>query len=161
MRNILAITAALILLISFSACGLDGNEPESISAGLDGIVGRIESFQTTPDQLLLGERSNEDDIYAGKYTAQCRKQTGRDIVFAGGALNDKKVRIFGHILRKSGTAMVKIGEGAMVKEIEIDENGDFDAILDMTSAVNFIEISYRNFTGRVELTSEYCSLREI
>ena len=64
MRNILAITAALILLISFSACGLDGNEPESISAGLDGIVGRIESFQTTPDQLLLGERSNEDDIYS-------------------------------------------------------------------------------------------------
>lgn len=161
MKNILAITAALILLISLSACGLDGNEPESISGGLDGIVGRIENHQITPDRRLVGERNDIDDSYAGSYTAQCCGQTGRDVIFAGGVLQDRKVRVYGHVFKESGTAVVRIVSGAIATEIEIDENGNFEGTLDLTSAANSIEISYRNFTGRVELTSEYCSVRKI
>lgn len=157
MKKIIAVFAALILLSSFSACNLRDEETGSVLNRLDGIVGQIGNSQITSDEALSGVRNNTEDSYTGEYSSKCEKQTGRDVVFGGGSIRNRCVRIHGHIFQKSGQATVRIRMNAIVTELETDKNGYFETVLSMTSGGNYIMVDYKNFSGSVELISEYCS----
>lgn len=161
MKKAASVIAALILLSSLTACGLRNDAPESIVDRLDGIVGQIGDSRITDDAALLGERNNSEDSYTGKYMSECGNQTGRDVVFGGGSVQERIVHIYGRIVQQSGSAKVRIRINAEAEDLEIDENGNFETTLRMTSGGNYIMLDYENFTGSVELISEYCRVREI
>ena len=161
MKKFIAVITALILLSSLSSCNSKNKEPESITDRLDGIVGQIGASQITPDEALLGVRNNSEDSYTGEYTSECGEQTGRDVVFGGGSVQERIVHIYGRIVQQSGSAKVRIRMNAEADDLEIDENGNFETTLHMTSGGNYIMIDYKNFIGSVELISEYCTVREI
>lgn len=156
MKKILAYFAVLILLGSLAACNLSAKEPEGILNRLDGIVGQIGNSQITSDDALQGIRNNTEDSYTGEYIAECNNETGRDVIFGGGSIEKRCVRIHGHISLKSGKATVRIRMNSIIKELEIDKNGNFETVLNMASGGNYIMVDYKNFSGSVKLISEYC-----
>lgn len=163
MKRLFAFFAALILLGSLAACNLSAEEPEGVLNRLDGIVGQIGNSQITSDESLQGVRNNTEDSYTGGYSAKCDGQTGRDVIFGGGSIQKRSLYIHGHICQKSGKATVRIRMNTVVTELETDENGNFETMLNMTSGGNYIMIDYKNFSGSVKLISEYSpeSVQEI
>lgn len=163
MKRLFAFFAALILLGSLAACNLSAEEPEGVLNRLDGIVGQIGNSQITSDESLQGVRNNTEDSYTGEYSAKCDGQTGRDVIFGGGSIQKRSLHIHGHICQKSGKATVRIRMNTVVTELETDENGNFETMLNMTSGGNYIMIDYKNFSGSVKLISEYSpeSVQEI
>lgn len=156
MKRLLAFFAVLILLGSLVACNLSAEEPEGILNRLDGIVGQIGNSQITSDDALKGIRNNTEDSYTGEYISECNNETGRDVVFGGGSIENRCVRIHGHISLKSGKATVRIRMNSVVNELETDKNGYFETVLNMSSGGNYIMVDYKNFSGSVRLISEYC-----
>lgn len=157
MKKVLAFLAAIILISSLTACNLSDEDPENVLNRLDGIVGLIGNSQITSDESLVGVRNNTEDSYTGEYISKCNGQTGRDVIFGGGTIQKRSLRIRRRICQKSGKATIRIRMNTVVTELKTDEKGNFETILDMTSGGNYIMIDYKNFSGSVELISEYCS----
>lgn len=157
MKKIIAFIAAVILISSFSSCRFNYESPESVISRLDSIAGKIGHSQITADEALLGTRNNGEDEYTGEYRSLCDGQTGRDVVFGGGSVEKRCVHIHGHIGTDSGKATVRIRMNSVATELQTDENGYFETALNMSSGGNYIMIDYKDFSGSVELVSEYCS----
>lgn len=157
MKKVIAVFAAVILISAFASCRLNYEEPDSVLERLDGIAGAIGNSQITPDEALLGGRNNACDAYTGEYRAICDLQTGRDVIFGGGSIEKRCVRINGHVSSLSGKAIVRIRMNAVVTEVETDSKGNFETVLSMTGGGNYIMVDYKNFSGSVELISEYCT----
>lgn len=85
----------------------------------------------------------------------CLSESGRDVIFGGGSVKEKTVRLKAKILTESGTALLRVRLGSEVKEYKVDGDGSFEKELDFQGGGNYIMIDYDNFTGTVELTSEY------
>lgn len=156
MKKIIAAIAVVILISSFASCRLNYESPETVMSQLDSIAGKIGNSQITADETLIGTRNNAEDEYTGEYRSMCDGQTGRDVIFGGGSIEKRCVRIHGHIGLKSGEATVRIRMNSVATELQTDEKGYFETVLDMSSGGNYIMVDYKNFSGSVELISEYC-----
>lgn len=63
--------------------------------------------------------------------------------------------IYGTITTESGKATVRIRQNWDVTELETDEEGNFETNLSLDNGGNYIMINYEDFTGTIELYSEY------
>lgn len=123
---------------------------------LDGVVEDIGNSQITENGDLIGERLlADDDSYAGEYTAECTHMTGRDIVFGGASIYNRTLVLFGQIETESGNATVRIRMNSEVVELEPDADGYFETTLKLDNGGNYIMVIYEDFSGTVEINSEY------
>lgn len=131
-------------------------EPEEMQVFLDGVVEDIGNSQITENGDLIGERLlADDDSYAGEYTAECTHMTGRDIVFGGASIYNRTLVLFGQIETESGNATVRIRMNSEVVELEPDADGYFETTLKLDNGGNYIMVIYEDFSGTVEINSEY------
>ena len=144
------------LLLCLTGCRFNFMEPEEMQVFLDGVVEDIGNSQITENGDLIGERLlADDDSYAGEYTAECTHMTGRDIVFGGASIYNRTLVLFGQIETESGNATVRIRMNSEVVELEPDADGYFETTLKLNNGGNYIMVVYEDFSGTVEMNSEY------
>lgn len=128
---------------------------------LDGVVEDIGDSQVTDDDDLIGERLLIDnDSYAGEYSAECNHMTGRDVVFGGASIHNRDLFLSGHIETESGKATVRIRRNDEVVELEPEADGHFETTLNLDNGGNYIMVIYEDFSGVVEMNSEYLNETE-
>ena len=144
------------LLLSLNGCKLNYMEPEEMKEFLDGVVENIGDSQITDDDDLIGARLLvDDDSYVGEYTAECSHMTGRDVVFGGASIHNRALFLSSHIDAESGKATVRIRMNSEVIELEPDADGYFETTLKLDNGGNYIMVVYEDFSGTVEMNSEY------
>ena len=150
-----------VLLLSLTGCRSNFMEPEAMQAFLDGVVEDIGDSQVTDDDDLIGARLLvDDDSYVGEYTAECSHMTGRDVVFGGASIHNRDLFLSGHIETESGNATVRIRMNSEVVELEPDADGHFETTLMLDNGGNYIMVIYDDFSGVVEMNSEYLDATE-
>lgn len=155
MKKILAVLLSLAMVCSFSACSSDWDAEEVVSS-FDAFAESLGQTQITGDNNLIGERKYaDDDHYTGEYTAECDNADGRDVIFGGASVKERKLKLTVKIAAETGNAVIRIRLGAEVEEYTADENGNFEKELDFNGGGNYIMIDYENFKGKVNLLSEY------
>ena len=136
-------------------------EPETMQEFLDGVVENIGDSQITDDDDLIGARLLAgDDCYVGEYTAECNHMTGRDVVFGGASIHNRALFLSSHIDAESGKATVRIRLNSEVIELEPDADGYFETTLKLDNGGNYIMMIYEDFSGVVEMNSEYLNETE-
>ena len=149
------------LLLSLNGCKFNYMEPEEMKEFLDGVVEDIGDSQVTDDDDLIGARLLvDDDSYVGEYTAECSHMTGRDVVFGGASIHNRDLFLSGHIETESGNTTVRIRMNSEVVELEPDADGHFETTLKLDNGGNYIMVSYDDFSGVVEMNSEYLNETE-
>lgn len=155
MKKVFAIFAVAVLLLTFVEIKRKPSA-EQIVNDFDGAIHIISLTQITSDKKLIGKRSFVDkDTYIGSYFSSCISENGRDVVFGGASIKDRKINLKVKILTESGAASLRVRTGSDVKEYSVDENGIIEKTFDFNSGGNYAMIIYNNFTGTVEMTSEY------
>ena len=81
--------------------------------------------------------------------------TGRDVVFGGASIHNRDLFLSGHIETESGNATVRIRMNSEVVELEPDADGYFETTLKLDNGGNYIMVVYEDFSGTVEMNSEY------
>lgn len=155
MKKVFAIFAVAVLLLAFVEIKRKPSA-EQIVNDFDGAIHIISLTQITSDKKLIGKRSFVDkDTYIGAYFSSCISENGRDVVFGGASIKDRKINLKVKILTESGAASLRVRTGSDVKEYSVDENGIIEKTFDFNGGGNYAMIIYNNFTGTVEMTSEY------
>ena len=161
MKHTIIFLLLTVLLLSLTGCRSDFMEPEAMKGFLDGVVENIGDSQITDDDDLIGERLLIDnDSYAGEYSAECNHMTGRDVVFGGASIHNRDLFLSGHIDAESGKATVRIRMNSEVIELEPDADGHFETTLKLDNGGNYIMMIYEDFSGVVEMNSEYLNETE-
>ena len=161
MKHVIIFLLLTSLLLSLNGCKFNYMEPEEMKEFLDGVVEDIGDSQVTDDDDLIGARLLvDDDSYVGEYTAECSHMTGRDVVFGGASIHNRDLFLSGHIETESGNATVRIRMNSEVIELELDADGYFETTLKLDNGGNYIMMIYEDFSGVVEMNSEYLNETE-
>lgn len=153
MKKWIALAAAILCLTSFTAC--DSIDPQQVVRRFEQVVGVLGRSQITDDKNLIGTRVTEEDGYTGYYYADCQEQSGRDVVFGGGSVETRTVRVFGNVEASGGTAALRVRLGEGVRYLEVDEDGFFEENLTFDGGGNYVMVDYTDFTGEIHLCAEY------
>lgn len=155
MKKVFAIFAVAVLVLAFVEIARKPSV-EQLVDDFDGFVHIVGLNQITAKSKLIGKREFiGKDSYIGSYTSSCIFEKGRDVVFGGASIKDKKVSLKVKILTESGSANLRIRLGSDVKEYKTDNNNTFEQTIDLQAGGNYIMIDYDDFTGTVEMTSNY------
>lgn len=156
MKRALGIFLSFCLLIGLSGCRLLYMEPQERLTFLDGIIEDVGRAQLTEDRNLIGKRTvSSEDMYTGTYRAECSKANGRDVIFGGTSLLERKVILKGEVRTVSGKAEIKIRMNGDVIEPIINKDGSFLMELDFQSGGNYIMVLYEQFEGAIEMKTSY------
>lgn len=155
MKKIIAFTLLLCMALSFTRCRFNYENPSEVMEKFEGWVEKLGQTQITDDRDSIGERNLFDDSYVGGYRADCEEETGKDVIFGGASIEERKLRIHGTVTTRFGKATVRIRQNRDVIELETDEDGNFETNLSLDNGGNYIMVNYEDFTGTVELYSEY------
>lgn len=153
MKRVIRGAAILCLLLPLTACRLRVAPDEAVGF-VENLARIIGSFQVTSDKDLIGERSRGEDVYTGRYWAECEGNTGKDVVFGGASLESRRLYVSGYVNASSGKAVIRIRTNVDVTELEPDEDGYFETELKLEPGGNYIMVRYEDFSGTVELTSK-------
>ncbi len=154
MRKNLVCLLVLTILFSLTACRINYMDSDEIHAFFFDLADDLRRSQISEDDKLIGTRET-DDAYTGAYQAECNGNTGRDVIFGGGAVKERSLYISGDVKTESGSATVRIRLNDEVIELTPDENGYFETKLSLEYGGNYIMVQYEDFTGTVELRSAY------
>ncbi len=154
MKRLLTILICVVMVLSLGACS--GNWKDNAVEQWDNFTNFLSKSQITKDKDLIGSRTLEDnDYYIGSYSAECENADGRDVVFGGASVYEKKLKVTAKVETQSGSATIRIRLGADVEEHTADENGNLELELELGSGNIYIMIDYEDFIGSVDLVSEY------
>lgn len=155
MKKLLAIFIAAVIILGAVEV-VRKPSAQQIVDDFDSIVHVISLTQITRNSKLIGKRDFIDkDTYIGSYSSSCISENGRDVVFGGASVKDRKIKLKVKILKESGGASIRVRTNSYVEDYSVDENGNFEKTFDFDSGGNYAMIIYNNFTGTVEMTSEY------
>lgn len=155
MKKILAFALLLCMALSFTGCQFNYEKPSEMLEKLEGWAENLGQSQITEEENLIGERILSEDSYVGRYFADGENETGKDVVFGGASIEKRQLRVYGTITTESGKATVRIRQNWDVTELEPDEDGNFETNLSLDNGGNYIMVNYEDFTGNIELYSEY------
>ena len=150
MKRLIISILCIVMVLSFAGCS--GNWKDNAVAGWDNLANSLSKSQITKDDDLIGERTlSDDDHYTGSYTAECSNTSGRDVVFGGASVYEKKLKVTAKVETTSGKATFRIRLGSEVEEHTVDEEGNLELVLELESGNIYIMIDYSDFSGSVEL----------
>lgn len=152
MKKVLLVLLIFCMLFSVSSCKIDSDRLYNF---LDNMAEDLGNHQITESKDLIGSRILNEDAYTGNYQAHCDGNTGRDVIFGGGSIESKKLHVYGTIHTYAGKATVRIRLNEDIKELSVKEDGSFETKLSLDSGGNYIMLDYEDFSGEIELRSEY------
>ena len=155
MKKLIAFALLLCVALSFTGCQFNYENPSEVLEKLEGWAENLGQSQITEDGDLIGERILSEDSYVGRYCADGEDETGKDVVFGGASIEKRQLRVYGTITTESGKATIRIRQNWDVTELETDEDGNFETNLSLDNGGNYIMVNYEDFTGSIELYSEY------
>lgn len=153
--SILLFVFVTLYSLLFSSCGFLGIDGMDIYQIMDDIAGKLGESQITPKSLLIGERYCESDDYTGVYTSECDDESGRDVIFGGASVKERRIHVYGTIQCEQGDITLRVRENTEVTVIEPGEDGSFDMYYDFSTGGNYIMADYEQFSGRLLLFAEY------
>ena len=153
MKKAAIVVLAALVLITFSGCRFKVNA-ENIVEKYDSLTEWLGHFQITRDYQLIGERKYGSDHYIGSSTSDCQSVSGRDVIFGGASIKQRKIKLSASIIAENGSATVRIRLGADVEEQKFTSNGYLEKELILNGG-SYIMLDYDNFSGSVLLTSDY------
>lgn len=156
MKHLITYLLLAGMLLCLTGCKLNDAEY------LEGIVSEIGDSQITDNKELIGTRVLKDnaDHYAGDYTAECDSVTGRDVIFGGASIHNRELLLSGTVQTESGKATVRIRLNEDVFDLEPDADGHIETTLKLGNGGNYIMVIYEDFSGTVEMNSEYLNETE-
>lgn len=155
MKRLLAIFIAAVIILGAVEV-VRKPSAQQIVDDFDSIVHVISLTQITRNSKLIGKREKVGrDTYIGSYSSSCISEYGRDVVFGGASVKDRKIKLKVKILKESGGASIRVRTNSYVEDYSVDEDGNFEQTFNFDSGGNYAMIIYNNFTGTVEMTSEY------
>lgn len=160
MKRLFVVLLCIVMLLTFAGCS--GNWTDNAVAGWDNLTNALSRSQITKDDDLIGKRTlTGDDYYTGSYTADCENADGRDVVFGGASVYEKKLKVTAKVKTTSGTATFRIRIGAEVEEHIADEEGNLELDLELESGNIYVMIDYADFSGSVEMSCEYSNTESL
>ena len=154
MKRLIISILCIVMVLSFAGCS--GNWKDNAIDDWDKLTNSLSKSQITKDDDLIGERTlSDDDYYTGSYTAECSNADGKDVIFGGASVYEKKLKVTAKVETTSGKATFRIRLGSEVEEHTADEEGNLDLDLELESGNIYIMINYSEFTGSVAMTCEY------
>lgn len=158
MKRILSLLLPFSLVFGFSACQKKPVDPQKIVNTYEKFIEACGRTQVSDDKKLVGKRTLKKDAYSGSYLATCQDKSGREVPFGGGSLKERKIQVHGTIQTQGGKCSVWVRLGEEKKELPLDENGNFHALLEMEGGGNYIILEYEDFKGTVKLYADYAEL---
>lgn len=159
MKKLFICVLTILLLCVLCACG---NWKDNAIDGWDKLTNSLSKSQITKDDDLIGERTlSDDDYYTGSYTAECSSTSGRDVVFGGASVYEKKLKVTAKVETTSGKATFRIRLGSEVEEHTVDEEGNLELDLELESGNIYIMIDFSEFTGSVAMACEYSDEKSV
>lgn len=155
MKRVAGMLLTLCLLAGLSGCQLLYMEPQERLTFLDGIIEDVGRTQLTEIKIWSKAHTSPEDMYIGTYQAECSEANGRDVIFGGTSLLERKVLLEGEVQTVSGKAEIRIRMNGDVIEPAVDQNGSFRMELDFQSGGNYITVLYEDFKGIVKLKTSY------
>ncbi len=154
MKKLSVFLLTLILCMSLNSCAFDDINPQKIVDKFDSFAEFLSRSQITDDKYLIGKRTCKENNYAGEYSSDCSFATGKDVIFGGASVYNRKIKIYGKIKTENGYADVRVRTGSTVSIIKSDKDGNFKETFNFDGGGNYIMIDYNNFSGEIELFSE-------
>lgn len=155
MKKIISGFLILCVLLGICVYAIQNTEPQKMLSVYEKVIEACGRTQITDDKRLIGERNLGEDAYIGTYNASCNNANGRDVIFGGGSLNERKIMLHGNIQTESGKATISVRMSDSKETVPTDDNGNFSILLELNGGGNYIMIDYENFKGGVKLYSDY------
>lgn len=155
MKKIALLILSLLIIFSFSACSSNLDAEEAVNK-FDGFAEQLSRSQITSDEKLVGKREYaNNDRYTGSYIAECDNADGRDVIFGGASVKERKLKLTVNSATYSGSFKIRVRLGSETEEYAVDGTGGFAKELEFSGGGNYIMIDYESFKGKVELSAEY------
>ena len=154
MKRVFAVFLVLCMMLILSACRAGFSVQRAVDL-FDGVVEHFGKYGLTRDYKLIGDRNRADDRYTGTYTANCKRDSGTDIIFGGVSVRERKITLTAFVKTESGKAQVKVRLGENTETLTADEKGFLQKELVFDGGGNYITVDYDRFTGVVMLSAEY------
>lgn len=155
MKRLMLVLPMVGIVLLLSACRWNHMPAEELYDCLDGIASEIAESQLTEDANLIGQRWVGEDNYAGTYTSDCTNAIGRDVVFGGASIKERRLRLTGSVQSSDGNAQIRVRMNDEILYVGCSESGAFDQILNFGSGGNFIMVDYDDFTGEIIMDCAY------
>lgn len=155
MKKIALVVLVICVLLGVSVYTIENISPSTILNTYEKVVESCGRTQVSDDKDLIGKRTLKEDAYVGTYIANCANENGREVIFGGGSLKERKVKVHGTIKTESGKATLSVRIGENKNTVTTDDNGDFTILLDMDGGGNYVILDYEDFTGSINLYSDY------
>lgn len=143
------LTLIALLFVLCSCCPLEEMDTGELLKKYDAAAAFLGNSQITPRRCLIGFRVAGGDSYTGSYRSECSLESGRDVVFGGASIWERRLLISGRILSSNGKACIRIRLGADVQVLTPNKEGEFQTVLSLQGGGNYIMVDYENFTGAV------------
>ncbi|MDE5984248.1 MAG: hypothetical protein K2H13_03235 [Eubacterium sp.] len=153
MRHI--ITIILCIIVMLCAMFFQVVEVDDILNFYTSTVESLGSRQLTSKLNMIGERYDKIDDYTGSYKCSAENVTGRDVIYGGCSVDRIKLNLKGKADTQSGELKIRIRLGYGVEYITINDDGTFDELLEFDGGGNYIIIEYEDFTGEIDVSTEY------
>ncbi len=153
MRHIITIIICLIVMLT--AMLFQVVSTEDIVNCYSNAVECLGKSQLTSNLNLIGERYDENDDYTGAYRCNADDVTGRDCIYGGCAIDERKISLKGKVNTESGELKIRVRHGAETEYVAVDKDGSFEDVLEFDSGGNYIIIEYDDFTGEIDALTEY------
>lgn len=155
MKKIVCIFLTILIIVLSTGCVYVKNrEPEDIVKDFDKVIGDISQLQIDKTENLCGTRENKDN-FTGTYKLDVKNETGRECVFGGASINNRRVKLSGNFKVDEGKVTIRVRLNEKVVEISSEDLEDFDEEFDFEGGSNYIIFIYEDFTGKLDLKSEY------
>ena len=150
----IAIVLVCLFVMGFSGCTVEENWKNSV---LDTYNHIIQSFSTnalTKDPNLQGKRQLGEDSYTGRYNAEYRSFSGKEILFGGTALKREK----GNQLRLTFTLKIDSGAGVLYwlergeKHIITEAAASKTTTITLSAGDHYLVLEGKDLTGYLALT---------
>ena len=155
-QSVLVLVVLLFVLLHlYTEWKFENDPPKGVVAQVEEWVGELGETRLTQDAKLAGQRQTGSDDDTGTYRAECEDKTGEEVLFGGGSIRRRQLKVSGTLKTQSGTAAVQIKTGKETTQLTPNENGTFETTVSLTTGGSYVVVVYDHFVGEVEIEVEY------
>ena len=154
-QSVLVLVVLLFVLLHlYTEWKFEHDPPKGVVAQVEEWVGELGETRLTKDAKLAGQRQTGSDDYTGTYRAECEDKTGREVLFGGGSIRRRELKVSGTLKTQSGNATVQIKTGKDTTQLTPNEDGTFETTVSLTTGGSYVVVVYDHFVGEVEVSVE-------
>lgn len=149
-RKLIFILSILIILHTLTACSKD-----QILDSYDKVVDNAGELALTKESSLVGDKEKGKDDYTGEYAAQYEDFTGKEYIFGGTSLEERKtgteLEVKVNFKIEKGSAKLIFVSGPNVPQVIIEKDGEWSGTVKLSKGSNYFYIEAENFSGTINL----------